>query len=628
MTDTGTEARERRGQGLVEFALILPILLLVLIGILEFARILFIYVNVSNAAREGARYGVVHPTDLGGIRNQVTERLALVGDDVLPVVSYDHGPGTTGFTDGRAAAAGDRVRVRIEYTIDAMTPIMRPFMPEGLDLDTESRRTIQYVSSGPTSTPAGAAPPGSDLLTDTPTPTPTATETPTPTPEFTPTFTPTPTLTPTPVPTLVPIVINPVDLNDTVVRGTAAPGRAVTLLVAQTGLQRTVTVRVDGTFTFSDLHEMVCGYTIVVSGYGDQAYATVCAGATPTPTPTLTPTPTPTATPSGAFIYTAPGCLEPGTLAVTVNGTQIDANSNYAGIVFRLDSVQVGEKHPYDYSAGSFAEEIVITVDDTEPLTHTLTAEIVDSGGAVLLSMETSIWVCEPVLIPDLTITELVVLDEEPLSSYQPLNALITIRNDGMSDVTSLFWVQFYGDYGEYTEPETWNFIQQYGFTSLAAQTSVSFTMVMPDGYATLGGHQIAAEIDAWEQIDESDETNNLYVGEIVMISTAGPAPEPTPQITPGPTGNVFGIVVGGPEATVSINCYPPVAAVNSNASGVYNFSPLPVGTFVVPVGTWVVSAEMFLDGEYYYGSRTVIVTEGVSSQADISLDSFSVAHY
>jgi len=621
MTDRRRVARERvrRGQGLVEFALILPILLLVLVGIFEFARILFIYVNVSNAAREGARYGVVHPGDLGGIENHVTEYLTLVPAGVLPAVSYDHGPGTGGFTDSRALMAGDRVGVRIAYTIDAITPIMEPFMSDGLDFSTESWRTILYVRTGATSTPSGAAPPGSGLWTETPTSTPTATETPTPTPEFTPTFTPTPTLTPTPVPTLVPIVINPVDLADTTVIGTAAPGYAVTLLVAQTGLQRTVTVQADGTFSFRDLHEMVCGYTIVVSGYGDQTYATVCAGATPTPTPTQTPTPTPTATPSGLFVFVDGGCLDPGTHTISVSGRQM-TNNKYQEVQFYWDGVPIGARQSFDYRTGGFVLPVSISIADVDPESHVLSADIYDKQGNLQWGgLETTIWVCQPVPMPDLTITDLTLLDEPPLSSYQPLNALITIRNDGMSDVTSLFWVQFYGDYGEYTEPETWNFVQQYGFTSLAAQTSVSFTMVMRDGYATLGGHQIAAEIDAWEQIDESDETNNLFVGELVVISTPGPTPEPTPQITPGPTGNVFGDVLGVPSATVSISCYPPIDSVPTGGSTDYVLSG-------VPVGTWVVTAEAFLDGDYYYGSRTVVVTEGAYSQADISVSSFSLA--
>jgi hypothetical protein len=47
-----------RGQALTEFALILPLLLLLLLGIIEGARIAWAYITVQNAAREAARYAV------------------------------------------------------------------------------------------------------------------------------------------------------------------------------------------------------------------------------------------------------------------------------------------------------------------------------------------------------------------------------------------------------------------------------------------------------------------------------------------------------------------------------------------------------------------------------------------
>ncbi len=62
-----TRRRSTAGQDLVEFALILPLLLLLLLGIAEFSLIIFDYDTLGNAAREGARYGVVHPTDTAGM---------------------------------------------------------------------------------------------------------------------------------------------------------------------------------------------------------------------------------------------------------------------------------------------------------------------------------------------------------------------------------------------------------------------------------------------------------------------------------------------------------------------------------------------------------------------------------
>jgi Flp pilus assembly protein TadG len=43
-----------RGQGLVEFALILPVMMLILLIAVDFGRLFFTYIQVNNAAREAA----------------------------------------------------------------------------------------------------------------------------------------------------------------------------------------------------------------------------------------------------------------------------------------------------------------------------------------------------------------------------------------------------------------------------------------------------------------------------------------------------------------------------------------------------------------------------------------------
>ncbi len=53
----------QRGQQLVEFALLLPLLLLLLFGIIEFGIAVFRYNTIANVSREVARYGIVHPKD-------------------------------------------------------------------------------------------------------------------------------------------------------------------------------------------------------------------------------------------------------------------------------------------------------------------------------------------------------------------------------------------------------------------------------------------------------------------------------------------------------------------------------------------------------------------------------------
>ncbi len=57
--------RGEDAQGLVEFALLLPVLLLVLMGIIQFGLIFVTYVTMNNAAREGARWGSIYVYDTG-----------------------------------------------------------------------------------------------------------------------------------------------------------------------------------------------------------------------------------------------------------------------------------------------------------------------------------------------------------------------------------------------------------------------------------------------------------------------------------------------------------------------------------------------------------------------------------
>jgi hypothetical protein len=55
-----TARRRGRGQALVEFALVAPLFFILIFGIIEAARFTFYYEILNHAAREGARYAIVH----------------------------------------------------------------------------------------------------------------------------------------------------------------------------------------------------------------------------------------------------------------------------------------------------------------------------------------------------------------------------------------------------------------------------------------------------------------------------------------------------------------------------------------------------------------------------------------
>lgn len=65
------KVRRMRGQSMAEFALCLLVLILILLGAFDLGRVFHAYIVITNAAREGAYYGAMHPTDTNGIVTRV-----------------------------------------------------------------------------------------------------------------------------------------------------------------------------------------------------------------------------------------------------------------------------------------------------------------------------------------------------------------------------------------------------------------------------------------------------------------------------------------------------------------------------------------------------------------------------
>jgi hypothetical protein len=165
-----------RGQGLVEFALVLPIFVLVLFGIFDVGRAVYVNSTLSQAAREGARLAAVEaawvgrdtdddpacvsspsditggnpgarvcPASLSALKSHVVDAVDRMTVSVGPLAgvhfscnegtSADPAPsgdwtetsGGNGCDDGTGAsvgAAGDLVSIRVEHTYQPITPII------------------------------------------------------------------------------------------------------------------------------------------------------------------------------------------------------------------------------------------------------------------------------------------------------------------------------------------------------------------------------------------------------------------------------------------------------------------------------------------------------------------------
>lgn len=91
--------RSRPGQGLVEFVLVAPLLLILLFGIIEFARAWNIRHVVTDAAREGARNLAVDNLALtyDSVTVLINRALGAAGlDPALATVTLDDSGGTIG----------------------------------------------------------------------------------------------------------------------------------------------------------------------------------------------------------------------------------------------------------------------------------------------------------------------------------------------------------------------------------------------------------------------------------------------------------------------------------------------------------------------------------------------------
>jgi Flp pilus assembly protein TadG len=127
----GNESRNKaRGQSVVEMALLLPVLLLILFGLIEFGRALFIYTVVSNAAREGARQGLVEPTNQDLIKKAAYSRLILIPTSTLGItITYDTGDLSMPIPATDVIKGESRVVVRTGYRFRMITPIISSIFP-------------------------------------------------------------------------------------------------------------------------------------------------------------------------------------------------------------------------------------------------------------------------------------------------------------------------------------------------------------------------------------------------------------------------------------------------------------------------------------------------------------------
>ncbi len=131
-----------KGATSLEMALIFPVLMLIVFGIMEFGYYTYIRTTVAKAAHIGARYGITGRGEVEGTRyadiKRETRRLLDVmtggSDDGLTIQVKSLVPGESedDMEDGNPGGPCDMLEVSVKYGYTPIIPLLRPILPETL----------------------------------------------------------------------------------------------------------------------------------------------------------------------------------------------------------------------------------------------------------------------------------------------------------------------------------------------------------------------------------------------------------------------------------------------------------------------------------------------------------------
>jgi Flp pilus assembly protein TadG len=163
------QARGRRGQSLVEFAIVIPVFLFAVFGFIDVARLVYLNSTLSQAAREGARTGSVEASYIGSsdsacgalggpacpandaalvtaiqtAANRMMTPFGSVGSLYISCVEEDGTPPTGSWTSANTCpknSAGSLLSVRVTAQFTPITPLLSQLL--GTTLSGSATMTI------------------------------------------------------------------------------------------------------------------------------------------------------------------------------------------------------------------------------------------------------------------------------------------------------------------------------------------------------------------------------------------------------------------------------------------------------------------------------------------------------
>ncbi len=149
MRDAGSD--RTRGQALVEFAVVVPVFVLLMLGIFDLGRAVYAFHTLNNAARDGARHAIVDQFE-SHIKDVAAGRAVGVGASTDDVYVDFRSPATPDLANscdsavGQQAVVGCIAVVRVSHDYAAATPLIGNLVGT-IQMAGESRFPVEFNCS-------------------------------------------------------------------------------------------------------------------------------------------------------------------------------------------------------------------------------------------------------------------------------------------------------------------------------------------------------------------------------------------------------------------------------------------------------------------------------------------------
>lgn len=127
-----TPGKERRGAAAVEFAIVLPVLVTVLLGVTDFGRVSYTSISLANAARAGAAYASMNPYSDLTQAAWTTAITSAVTDELSQSSGFNTNAVTLTATNTVEASGLSRVSVQVTYPFSTL--VNWPGLPSSINI--------------------------------------------------------------------------------------------------------------------------------------------------------------------------------------------------------------------------------------------------------------------------------------------------------------------------------------------------------------------------------------------------------------------------------------------------------------------------------------------------------------